>query len=137
MRSIKYEELLKLDYSEIRSFTTAGEPLVVPIDPQMYERVKKFLANEERFRASKRGFWDRMSYVINGIQAIRLSSLMPLWNRAMMDGYGVQVVRNGSDHEIVFAKKLNKSHPTIFSRKPVPLTPLTSVNVENVPAVLP
>ena len=107
MRSIKYEELLKFDYSEIRSFTTAGEPLAIPVDPQMYERVKKFLANEERFRASKRRFWDRMSYVINGIHAIRLTSLMPLWNRAMMDGYTVQVVQNGSDHEIFFRKKVD------------------------------
>ena len=106
MRLIKYEELLKFDYSETRSFTSAGEPLVISIDSQIYERVKKFLANEERFRASKRSFWDRIRYVVNAIPAMRLTSLIPLWNRAMMDGYNVQVIQNGLSHEIFFEKKL-------------------------------
>ena len=46
MRTVRYEELLKLDYSEVRRITSAGQPFMVVADASLCERIQKFLANE-------------------------------------------------------------------------------------------
>ena len=107
MRIIRYEDLPKLDYSEIRQITSSEQTFSIVADGRLSERIQKFLANESDFRSSSQKLSDRIRYVIGGIHGMRLLNLMPLWNRAIMDGYAVQAVKSNDICEIVFKKNLD------------------------------
>lgn len=105
MRVFRYEDLLKLDYSEIRQITASEQTFSIVADVSLSERIQKFLANESNFRFSSQKLGDRIRYVIGSIHAMRLPNLMPLWHRAIMDGFAVQTVKSNDVCEIVFKKK--------------------------------
>lgn len=104
MRVFRYEDLLKLDYSEIRQITSSEQTFSIVADVMLSERIQKFLANESNFRSSAQRLSDRIRYLTGGIHAMRLPNLMPLWNRAIMDGFAVQTVVCNDVCEIVFKK---------------------------------
>ncbi len=106
MRIFRYEDLLKLDYSEIRQITASEQAFSIVADVILSERLQKFLANESNFRSSPQRLGDRIRYVIGGIHAMRLPNLMPLWNRAIMDGFAVQAVKSNDVCEIIFKKRI-------------------------------
>ena len=109
MRMMRYEELLRLDYSEVRRITSAGQPFMVVADASLCERIQKFLANEHQFRCSARTLADRVRYVRGGIHGLRLPNLLPIWNRAMMDGFVVREVISRGTCEIVFEKNSTRA----------------------------
>lgn len=104
MRTLKYDELLNIDYEEIRNITSSGYPFTLLADDSLTDRIQKFLANESQFRGSAKTLADRWRFVIGGIHGLRLPNLIPIWNRAMMDGFVVRAVKNGSICEIIFEK---------------------------------
>ena len=104
MRVFRYQDLLKLDYSEIRQITASEQTFSIVADLMLSDRIQKFLANESNFRSSPRRVSDRIRYVVGGIHAMRLPNLMPLWNRAIIDGFAVRTFKSNDVCEILFEK---------------------------------
>ncbi|MBL0420162.1 hypothetical protein JI739_07360 [Ramlibacter sp. AW1] len=93
MRTFDYEQLLALDYDAVVQITKSREPFCVVADGEVGSRIERFLENERQFRQTKRTFRDRDCYWWRGMQALRLPGFIPVWNRALMDNFTVQVRR--------------------------------------------
>ena len=104
MRILKYDEMLKTDYDEIRNITSSGHPFTLVTDVSLTAHIQKILANENDFRGSARTLIDRWRYIVGSFHGFRLLNLMPIWNRAVMDGYKARAVKNGSLCEVIFEK---------------------------------
>lgn len=106
MREYRYEKLLEMPYSEIAKITASHEQFKVVAEDRAGRRISRFLENEDSFARSDKSLRSRLTYLAGGLIGMLIPNFMPLWNRAMMDGFFVESVDQLShNYEIVFAYK--------------------------------
>lgn len=110
LRAYKYESLLDLPYFEIVEITAMAEPFKIIAEGKVGRRIIQFLKNEKVFAESNRSLMNRLRYVAGGFRGILAPNFMPLWNRAMMDGFIVESIeQSGPTYEIIFSKPDRRS----------------------------
>lgn len=110
MRSFDYENLKRYGYQQIVEITASKEPFRVMAEEIVGKRIQSFLEVEREYRAGQRSLGDRLRYWWRGMQALRLQGFLPIWNRAVMDGYCVEVFRlEGGTYECLFTMGANQA----------------------------
>jgi hypothetical protein len=105
MRYFEYEKLKRSDYQQIVEITSSKEPFAVLAEEEIGRQIQSFLNVEREYRSSQRLLGDRLRYWWKGMAAVHLPGFMPIWNRAVMDGYSVEVFRrDGGTYELVFTR---------------------------------
>lgn len=106
MRSFEYENLKRFSYQQMVEITAAREPFTILTDAEVGRRIQMFLDTEREFRFSQRSLRDRLRYWLRGLSAVRLSGFMPIWNKAVIEGYSAEVFEaDGGSCHVVFARK--------------------------------
>ncbi|MFN7857547.1 MAG: hypothetical protein ACK5OA_13405 [Acidovorax sp.] len=109
MLTYKYEELAG-DFSQLVTIAQSGQPFCIEAEGAIGKRMQSFIKNENNFKASKKSIMDRWRYIWGGMQAVHLPNFLPIWNRAIINGYVPDVVqdRHGS-YKCTFTLKSAKS----------------------------
>lgn len=105
MRVYMYKDLLEVSHSGIAEITANPEAFKVVAEEKPGLRICLFLENEQSFAASDKSFVHRLKYVAGGLRGMLIPNFMPLWNRAVMDGFRVEKIeRSGGVYEFVFTR---------------------------------
>lgn len=87
MREYRYEDLLDIPYSRIMEITSVPERFTIYAGRKAGQRILRLLENEKVFASSDKSFVSRLKYLKGGLVGTLIPNFMPLWNRAMMDGF--------------------------------------------------
>ena len=105
MKQFSYRELKDLPYREIKRITASEESFAVVADAKTGQRISRFLENESTFFRSDKSVGKRLRYLARGLVGLLLPNFVPIWNRALMDGFVVSAIEPlGHAYEIVFSK---------------------------------
>lgn len=110
MKAYRYESLLELTHSEVLAITAVQESFKVIAEEKVGRRICEFLENERAFAQSNKSLIDRLRYAVRGFRGMLIPNFMPLWNRAVMDGFVVnKIEKTGSGYDIFFSPRPNSS----------------------------
>ena len=103
MRIFTYDELRKFSYDDVLKVSASPEPFKIIIDDRRGRRVARFLECESAFRASHKSLFDRLKFFGGAMNGMWALDFMPVWNRAIMDGFAVErIQRTSQGYEFVF-----------------------------------
>jgi hypothetical protein len=106
MRSYQYNDLLRYSYAEILRITSVREYFKIIADEAAGRRIRDFLENERAFAESEKSLISRLRYAAHGLRGMLIPNFMPLWNRAIMDGFNVErIEKSGTTYEFIFSPR--------------------------------
>lgn len=106
MRAYRYDNLLEVSHSGIAEITANPDTFKIIAEGKAGRRICLFLENERLFAVSDKSLVSRLKYVAAGLRGMLIPNFMPLWNRALMDGFRVErIEQSGLTYEFIFARK--------------------------------
>ena len=89
VRRLNYQDLLNCSHSQIVEITSSGLDFVIFTPSKVGHRIQRFLAAQSNFNERRKSLSARVDYVFGSLPGLLVPGFMPIWNRAVMDGYRV------------------------------------------------
>lgn len=87
MRIYSYDDLSSYSQQQIRDICAKGEPFKVTASHNVGKHIQEFLKSEIRYHSEPRSLSSRFVYLGKVWHGLLVPGFVPVWNRAMMDGY--------------------------------------------------
>ena len=89
-------------YDQIEKIADGSESFRVVADRVVGKKIARFLADETAFRNGPKDLRGRLRFLFRGMLALSIPGFMPVWNKAIMRGYGVTLEETESNLLINF-----------------------------------
>lgn len=104
MKRVSYDALAGMSYDAIVQLSALQQDFVVTANENKGRHIQRFIENDAAFHNSRKTLGDRLAFLLGSWHGFLLLDFLPLWNRAMLDGYEIRRIEpRGAAYEVWFS----------------------------------